>query len=61
MHYMARSDKLKAKMMYILTGVSRDTSEIARGVYRDDKDQIETNIDQIKGRLTELQKLFDQG
>ena len=58
---MARSDKDKAAMMYILTGVSRDTSEIARGVYRDDKVQINRNIDQIEKRLKKLQAFFDKG
>ena len=58
---MARSDKDKAAMMYILTGVSRDTSEIARGVYRDDKAQINRNIDQIEKRLKKLQAFFDKG
>ena len=46
-------------MMYILSGVSRDTSEIARGVYRDDKAQITRNIDQIRRRLKKLQGFFE--
>ena len=57
---MARTDKDKAKMMYILTGVSRDTSEIARGVYRDDRKQIARNIDTARKRLSELQSYFDE-
>ena len=54
-----RTPQDKLDMMYIISGVSRDTSEIGRGVYRDDSKQIAINIAQITKKLNKLAEFFD--